>query len=131
MRLSISEALEVLNVKGLINQQTIKKTYRKLAQQYHPDRNPNGLKAMQEINVAYNYLSNISDVLLQAYNAEEKKPNQQYKTLYDVIVARGLSIYEDENQYTWVKGKTYYHKEFLKSQGFRWNPIEKGWWRPK
>ncbi|MFW9277789.1 DnaJ domain-containing protein, partial [Glaesserella parasuis] len=38
--MNINEALNILNLAGTVNQDTIKKAYKKMANQFHPDRNP-------------------------------------------------------------------------------------------
>ncbi len=52
---------EVLNVSSGANQEEIKKAFRALAMQYHPDRNPQNLveaeRKFKEINEAYEVLS--------------------------------------------------------------------------
>ncbi len=48
---------KVLGVSETITAEEIKKTYRKLAFQYHPDRNPDSEEKMKEINEAYAVLS--------------------------------------------------------------------------
>ncbi len=44
---------KILGVKKKTPPDKVKEVYRKLAFQYHPDRNPDGLEKMKEINVAY------------------------------------------------------------------------------
>lgn len=48
---------KILGVSESAAAEEIKKTYRKLAFQYHPDRNPGNEEAMKEINEAYAVLS--------------------------------------------------------------------------
>jgi len=51
---------KVLGVNENVSAEEIKKTYRKLAFQYHPDRNPDSEETMKEINEAYAVLSDES-----------------------------------------------------------------------
>lgn len=60
---------EILGIKRDASQDEIKKAYRKLARQYHPDVNPGNKQAeekFKEINEAYNTL--IDDTLKKAYD---------------------------------------------------------------
>ena len=55
-----SEALETLNLNpenGPFEESKIRKAYFKMAQKYHPDKNPEGKEMFQKINKAYEYLA--------------------------------------------------------------------------
>ncbi len=59
--MSKEDYYSVLNVKRNASNEEIKKTYRRLAMKYHPDRNPDNAQAegkFKEVNEAYNILSN-------------------------------------------------------------------------
>jgi molecular chaperone DnaJ len=61
MPTSTRDHYDVLGVKKTASQDDIKKAYRKLARQYHPDANPNDPKAeekFKEVSSAYEVLSN-------------------------------------------------------------------------
>lgn len=49
---------EILGVSQESSEEEIKKAYRKLAVEYHPDKNPQGKEKFQEINEAYENLGN-------------------------------------------------------------------------
>ena len=76
---------EVLNVSSGATSEDIKKAYRVLVKQYHPDRNqgdPNTEEKMAEINRAYDTLS-----------------DPQQKLLYDQsILAEQMRIIREENE---------------------------------
>lgn len=135
MRMSTGEALKVLDLYGQnISRELIKKAYRKLAAHYHPDRNPNGLEQMKNINGAYQYLQDLSDSELERFSPDTQEKREKRDTyrnadnLSVALFARGLYSFERDDK-LWVDGNTFNHREFLKSKGFRWNPDEKMWWR--
>lgn len=57
---------EILGVEKDANQEQIKKAFRKLANEYHPDKNPDGAEKFKEIKKAYDTL--ISDSSRDLYN---------------------------------------------------------------
>ena len=113
----IEEALRILDVHDeIITHALIKDVYRHLAKKYHPDRNPNGLRIMQDVNVAYDCLSKIPESQLAA------------KRKLDFFELNGLIKYKNGMK-IYVKGNTYPFRQELKTRGFRWNPDKKLWWR--
>lgn len=64
---------EILGVSKDATQDEIKKVYRKLALQYHPDKNPDGGDKFREISEAYETLSDI--VKRKEYDFKLDNPN--------------------------------------------------------
>lgn len=56
----MSNYYEILGVSKDATQEDIKKAYRKLAIQYHPDKNPDGGEKFKEISVAYDTIGDVS-----------------------------------------------------------------------
>ncbi|XP_069765063.1 dnaJ homolog subfamily C member 13 isoform X1 [Narcine bancroftii] len=57
--MTIDEAYEVLNLpkgRGMQDESKIRKAYFRLAQKYHPDKNPEGRDIFEKVNKAYEYL---------------------------------------------------------------------------
>jgi len=130
MIMDLKEALRIFDFNGIfIDQNELKKTYRTLANKYHPDRNPNGLKNMQDINCAYKFLKNIPNGTF-VFNEPPKKQKKYRDPIedYQWIVDEGLQLWIDGFMIK-VSGKTFNHKERLKEDRFRWNPDDKIWWK--
>eukprot|EP00999_Lentomonas_sp_LEN2_P002847 NODE_711_length_1245_cov_82.501789_g672_i0.p1 GENE.NODE_711_length_1245_cov_82.501789_g672_i0~~NODE_711_length_1245_cov_82.501789_g672_i0.p1 ORF type:complete len:324 (+),score=45.16 NODE_711_length_1245_cov_82.501789_g672_i0:236-1207(+) len=62
---------EVLGVDRVASQDEIKRVYRKLAMQYHPDKNPAGAERFKEVTAAYRILSDKEQRL--QYDQNKKK----------------------------------------------------------
>ncbi|GAB1223813.1 hypothetical protein ENUP19_0162G0001 [Entamoeba nuttalli] len=58
-KMSTSEACQILGVETADDKQKLRKAYYKLAQKYHPDRNPEGREMFEKVNDAYNQLIEI------------------------------------------------------------------------
>ena len=56
LRMSKSEACQILGIENPDDKQKLRKAYYKLAQKYHPDKNPEGRDMFEKINEAYNNL---------------------------------------------------------------------------
>ena len=133
MRMTVQEALTIMQLYGqVVTRDLVKQAYRKLASKYHPDKNPDGLRHMQEVNVAYDYLSQLPESSLSgAYQKEKVQPKKAAEPPeYHLFRIMGLQVTEDDfSCKTWVSGKTFPYKEHLKQHGFRWCPDERAWWR--
>lgn len=128
--MTVPQALTIMQLQGqFVTRDLIKNSYRKLASKFHPDKNPNGLRQMQDVNVAYEYLSQLSEERIREYAYEEedmfKEPPE-----FDIFRRRGMHVNQDGyDDKIWVEGNTYPHRELLKQYKFRWCPDEKAWWR--
>jgi curved DNA-binding protein CbpA len=79
----------VLGLTERASQNEIKKSYKKLAMLYHPDRNKGDPQAFQRINQAYKILSNIDS--RRRYDAEMKEavvvnPREYVHFLWEKII---------------------------------------------
>ena len=66
----IEAALELLDLPRLITRDDIKKRYRQLAREYHPDRSGSE-EAMERINAAYRLLMEYIDTFRYRFDAAE------------------------------------------------------------
>jgi hypothetical protein len=109
----------------------LKKVYKKLAMENHPDRGGR-LEIMQEINAQYDKLFQI---LKDKHNAApENKEHQtteaphEYRDIIGKIIhCDGLKI-EICGSWVWVSGNTYSHKAVLRASGFQWAAKKSMWY---
>jgi len=80
---------KILEVEEKASQDEIKKSYRRLAAQYHPDRNPQGEEKFKEIAEAYETLSNPDK--RAAYNNRGSNPFQgtSYEQMFSQMFGGG------------------------------------------
>ncbi|MFA7157530.1 MAG: DnaJ domain-containing protein [Bacilli bacterium] len=115
----------------------IKKRYRKLAQQFHPDHNreTDTNSIMAEINSQY---EKFRFQKFTATNHETKKTYEQtfdpfdgYRELIDKLInLQGITI-ELCGSWLWITGETKQHKETLKELNFSFSGKKIAWyWKP-
>lgn len=79
---------KILEVEENASDDEIKKSYRNLSKQFHPDVNPNGAEKFKEINEAYETLGNKDKKNL--YDTQRKNPFQgsQFESFFDNMFGR-------------------------------------------
>lgn len=117
------EALSILNISGEYTPELIKRSYRKLCSEYHPDRNPLGLHMMQLINAAYELVGECSGDV----NEEDEGFCESILNALRAVADLGLTI-EMCGTWVWVSGDTRPHKEMLKAAGYKWAPKKMMWY---
>jgi len=128
--MNIKDALSILGLTASADQSGIKTAYRKACAKYHPDRNPAGLEIMKAVNVAYQFLVEIS------YNGAERPIDEEVNSnfgdmLNDAINAIiGLSGVDIEicGAWVWLTGNTKEYKEAIKAAGFWWAKKKAAWY---
>lgn len=85
----VDDPYKVLGVSPNASDEEIKKAYRRLAKQYHPDRNPGdqeAAKKMQQINDAYDQIKNPEKARQsQGYGGYSRYTGQQQSTNYQEV----------------------------------------------
>jgi len=127
------DAAKVLNLSGTVTPDDVKKSYRKAAMKYHPDRNKAGLKMMKIVNSAFECLKNFNGTIPS--DSENLNSNSYSEAvneaLNSVVNLDGLEI-EICGAWVWVSGETKKHKEALKKSFFRYASKKKSWYfRPE
>ncbi len=67
----INEALNILDLPTLVTKSDIKKRYRQLAREYHPDLSSGSDKSMESINRAYELLMEYIESFRYTFDREE------------------------------------------------------------
>lgn len=102
----------------------LKKQYKKLAFENHPDRGGNA-ETMKKINVEYDELfQKLKNVHKNAngetYKTETAEPPEMFKNIIEKIIIFGAWI--------WLTGNTFPHREQLKELKFRFSNSKKAWY---
>ena len=85
---------ETLGVKEGSTQDEIKKAYRKLAVQYHPDKNPEGGEKFKEISEAYEVLGDENK--RSQYDRSRRFSDDNFSFMYDTVFTQGWSSAFDD-----------------------------------
>ena len=112
----------------------LKKTYRLLAMQYHPDRGGD-LEIMKRINAEYDVLfpklkdihKNKDGVKYTSSQASAETPDQFKDLISKLIMINGITV-EIIGCFVWVTGDTMKHREALKLMNFQWHSSKKAWY---
>lgn len=126
MNMTFNQALKILNItESNPSKNLLQSSYRYLAKKYHPDKNPDGLLMMQNINMAYDFLlRKASNKSFPGYNPYNPKKDN----LYEKFKKLGLILTRNGNYFI-VLGDTYPHRILLRKHGFKWDPNNRYWWQ--
>jgi hypothetical protein len=128
--MNIKDALSILGLGAVADQEAIKTAYRKACIKYHPDRNPAGLEMMKAVNVAYQFLHDID------YNGAESPINEEVNSDFGeelnaainaVVGLSGITI-EVCGAWVWLTGDTKAHKNAIKAAGDWWAKKKAAWY---
>lgn len=107
----------------------LRKEYRKLLKQYHPDNAGGSMEATQEINAAYDrlfaILSKKVDKDRHLYSDDEKDENEAFKVILKEIIYFDMEI-EIIGNWIWCF-HCYAYRNKLKELGFHFAPKKKAW----
>ncbi len=118
----------------------VKRTYRELCKQYHPDLNKvDTTETMKQINAeyetAFNRFKNVHEsaednTKTYTANTETTETAAEFMEIINkLIVCEGLEINVCA-KWLWATGNTYTYKDLLKSLNFRYASKKKAWyWR--
>lgn len=129
MNQKIESALRLLGIFGVdVNEDVIKKAYRKASSIYHPDKG-GSTEMMQAVNNAYDTLKDFqakAEEIEVSFDAEDSYPEDFNNALNIVLSLEGL-IVEVCGIWIWVTGNTMEHKETLKAANFKWAKKKVAW----
>ncbi len=132
--MNYQEALNVLGLSGVITEEAIKVSFRKMTFKYHPDRNPAaGAEMMKMINQAYDFLvANFS----KFQNFVHSDNAYDYSELVDEVLKKLMEIdgllIEIVGNWIWISGETKPNKDALSSLGCIYAGKKKMWYyRPE
>lgn len=118
------------NVKSI---QELKKQYKDLIKQYHPDLNEIDTTAiMQQINAEYEQLfTQVKNSFVNAegkiYEKENTETVEEFRNILHKIITFKECKIEIIGNWIWVSGNTKYYKDILKSLKFNWIQNKKAW----
>lgn len=122
----------------------IKKRYRDLARQYHPDINPDNADKMKEINIEFDEVAKIyanvhkaqtvdtsADTSTNNSNSETNDVDDTDDTTQFRDIIMQISHIDADIEiigtWIWVTGNTYQWRNDLKKAGFSWCKNKKAW----
>lgn len=111
---------------GVTTIEELRKRYRELLKQYHPDNDGGSVEVTQEINAEYDRLfadlSKENSTDGQSYTQEE---NEQFKAVLNAISGFNMTV-QIIGEWIWAFD-SYAYKDRLKALGFRYAPKKKAW----
>lgn len=128
--MNIRDALSILGLSANADQAEIKTAYKKACSKYHPDRNPAGLEMMKAVNVAYQFLTEIS------YNGAERPINEEVNSDFgealnaaiNAVIGLNGVIIEVCGAWVWLTGNTREYKAEIKGAGYWWANKKAAWY---
>lgn len=130
-KMKVSDAIKVLGLSGKFDMTDIKKAWRKLQSQYHPDKNPLGTEMCKIINDAYETLGK------EDYSQEEvlDEPSDYLNVLeglFGALLRMDDVSVEVCGSWVWVTGNTKPYRDILKEVGCVWASKKVAWYlRPE
>ena len=117
--------------KGITTVEQLRKRYRELLKQFHPDNEGGSVEATQEINAEYDrlfaILSKESKSDGESTTEEEKAANEAFKAVLDRIIHINADI-EIVGEWIWIEKGSYENRELLKEVGFHYASRKKAWY---
>lgn len=116
--------------KNIETLEDLKKAYRKLAREYHPDLNPSGAEIMKEINAEYDKLFEmVKNHHVTAdgktYEKETGETSKEFRDMIDKIITFNIDI-EIIGSWIWCFN-SYSYREELKALGFHYAAKKAAW----
>lgn len=129
-----NDAMNLLNLRGTVNQKEISRAYKKMAIKFHPDKSPINAQLMKAINAAYATLKKLGDKVTFEISDSDDTPSNYSEELKHIMTALskldGLNI-EICGNWIWIDGNTKNNRVELRELGCKWARAKKKWfYRP-
>ncbi|MHC1707492.1 MAG: hypothetical protein AB9842_08220 [Bacteroidales bacterium] len=109
----------------------VKKRYKELAMQHHPDRGGD-TRTMQLINAEYERIMDDPFYKFSAQSAQDQHEFIKYPEMLAKVIGLHGVVIEIIGNWLWISGNTYPHRAYLKESGFYFAPKKAVWYyRPE
>ncbi|MFS1904441.1 MULTISPECIES: J domain-containing protein [Vibrio] len=119
--------LELIEENKNYSAKEIKAAYRKMINQYHPDKDSGNVHYSQLINSAYKVLKGLDEVIFSSVEMDKHISKKLQDAINAIVNLDGLII-EVIGSWIWVTGETKKHKEILKENSYFYSRSKKAWY---
>ncbi|PMM53547.1 J domain-containing protein [Vibrio splendidus] len=119
--------LELIEENKTYSAKEIKAAYRKMINQYHPDKDSGNVHYSQLINSAYKVLKGLDEVIFSSVEMDKHISKKLQDAINAIVNLDGLII-EVIGSWIWVTGETKKHKEILKENSYFYSRAKKAWY---
>lgn len=117
---------------GCTSLDEVKQLYKKLAMQYHPDREGGDKAIMQEINLEYESIRKNPMFKYWKKTEETRKDFVEFPEIINKIIGLQGIVKEVCGRWLYISGQTYKYRSKFKDAGFTYSNDKKLWYfRPK
>lgn len=123
--------------------ETLKKQYRKLAMQWHPDRPTGDNDSMKAINTEFDKFytelekadsrkhstgATHTSTASHTKTTPASETAAAFRAIIDKLITLDDIVIEIIGSWLWLSGDTYKHKDTIKALGFKWAKSKRAWY---